>query len=319
MFTLDDHIDGICCLAFSPTGKVLASGDQWAGLNLWELRRRRLRRGMFMPGAYDDHEAKRMMSVAYSSDGKMLVTTTGTFPPFPRVWRASDMTLLCEWEEGWSNNCAVFLPDGRTVVSAGSGDDEDYPLYCWDVEKSADPTAGERRLNGRPRTPRKPTLIHGGHTKDIFAMDCSAEGMILTGSADGSARLWDMAKRQEVAARRFRACVNSVAISPDGKLAAIAAGRSVYLWDLTNPKSTPSKLTGHTDLVNAVAFHPGGRILGSGGRDGIVRLWDVQSGSERQAFDWGMYWVGALAFAPDGDTAAAGGGSCKVVVFDVET
>jgi hypothetical protein len=48
-----------------------------------------------------------------------------------------------------------------------------------------------------------------------------------------------------------------------------------------------------------------------------VRLWDIDSGRQRAAFDWGIGKVYAVAFAPDGMRAAAGGQQ-NIVVWDVD-
>jgi WD40 repeat protein len=315
MFTLEGHTGGVFCLAYSPDGSALASGDGTGELIVWDVAARKARQRFHQPGAYEKYQAKHVTSVEFSPDGSMLATTTGSHPPFTRVWRASDLALLCEWEGGWSANAAVFLPDGRTVVSAGGVDAHECPLFRWQVPES--PPVVTRKLDGDPRT-RQPDFTMTGHSKDVFSLACSPAGDVLSGSADGTARLWDVEGRREVRSRNFRAWVRCVALSPDGQTAAVAAGKFVHLWGLGGDRRAPRRLAGHSDRVEAVAFHPDGALVGSGGRDGAVRLWDVAGGAERQALSFRVWWVGALAFAPGGGTAAVGGGSGDVVVFDVD-
>jgi WD40 repeat protein len=51
--------------------------------------------------------------------------------------------------------------------------------------------------------------------------------------------------------------------------------------------------------------------------DGTVILWDVPGGALRRSFDWGVGKLRTVAFAPDGMTAAAGGDSGQIVLWDV--
>jgi WD40 repeat protein len=37
-------------------------------------------------------------------------------------------------------------------------------------------------------------------------------------------------------------------------------------------------LSGHQGFVNSAAFHPDGKRLASGSRDGTIRLWDIKTG-----------------------------------------
>jgi WD40 repeat protein len=99
-------------------------------------------------------------------------------------------------------------------------------------------------------------------------------------------------------------------------------------------------LPGATERIDAVAFTPdGGRLL-VGSAVGSVRAWDVPDlppppptdaedetdvpakvrvrARPARAFDWGIGPVTALAVAPDGLTAAAGGHAGQVVVWDLD-
>jgi WD40 repeat protein len=66
-------------------------------------------------------------------------------------------------------------------------------------------------------------------------------------------------------------------------------------------------LRGHTDRVRCLAYAPDGRTLITGGIDGTVRLWDLDSGVEVETLDCRQLAVNALALAPDGRLLATAG------------
>ncbi len=74
---------------------------------------------------------------------------------------------------------------------------------------------------------------------------------------------------------------------------------------IDNPESVLSA-TSRSNYVYAVAFSPDGNTLASGSSDNSIRLWDVQSGKERQVLLGHLNPVWSVAFSPDSDSLASG-------------
>jgi WD40 repeat protein len=66
--------------------------------------------------------------------------------------------------------------------------------------------------------------------------------------------------------------------------------------------------TGHTKSANAVAFSPDNRWLASGGKDNVIKIWDLANGNVLRTLYGHTSNVNTLAVSPDGKLLASGSG-----------
>ncbi len=78
------------------------------------------------------------------------------------------------------------------------------------------------------------------------------------------------------------------------------------------------KLTGHTNRVLSVAFHPSKPRLASSSCDRTIALWDT-SGHRTHTLHGHQSWVWSVAFAPNGRVLASGSYDHSVRIWDTTT
>lgn len=114
-----------------------------------------------------------------------------------------------------------------------------------------------------------------GHQGDVDAVAWQPNGnLVATGSADRSARLWDVRSSKCVRLMPGHTHgVSAVAISPDGST--LVAGETeggLRVWDLGSAESL-SELPAHTGTVHSLAVSRAGQLIASGGADCCLALW----------------------------------------------
>jgi WD40 repeat protein len=301
------HDDKVFSVAFSPDGKVLASGsaDLDRKMQLWNVA------DPAMPLSVTNHPGS-VRSVAFSPrDGTVLAS--GSADGWIRLWDVTDPahpqlrgSLLARAEDTVFS--LAFSPDGKVLASGGA----DGNVRLWDVTNPDDPQ------------PLRPT----SHEDSVRSVAFSPDGHTLaSGSTDTTVGLWNVANpsdpRPLSRLTEHTGTVVSVAFSQDGHtLASGSADGTVRLWDVANP-TAPQQL-GRTDnlgFVWSVAFSRDGRTLASGSKDGTVRLWDVanpaapqQRGQPLAGHTLG---VNALVFSPNGHTLASASDDTTVRLWPI--
>lgn len=88
-----------------------------------------------------------------------------------------------------------------------------------------------------------------------------------------------------------------------------------YLWKLCHSQHVT--LYGHRYFVRSVSFSPCGKVLATGGADGAIRLWDVETCRTKVSLLGHTKTVSSLAFSPDGKVLASGSWDGTIRLWDV--
>ncbi len=314
MLTLSGHTGPVRALAYSPDGRLLASGGADRTVRVWDMRDRRER----LPPLV---HARGVTGLAFAPDGTVLASIGQD--RHVRLWdvangregttlapQASVPTAVAFFPDGRSLavggglvTCLAVSPDGKTVA-AGSGEPVDFRRGVVSVLTS----------DGIVREPATLDLTDMGCWRAVYRAEGRHDDL---GGGVRVVKLWEPYSDRRLPALPHREGVRAVAFSPDGAVLATAAGNLIRLWDAASGREL-ALLRGHVREVNALAFTPDGAALLSGGADRRVRLWAVADGRPRHVYAWPAGKVSAVAVSPDGLTAAVAGDVSDIVLWDLE-
>ncbi|HEX4945411.1 MAG TPA: TIR domain-containing protein, partial [Blastocatellia bacterium] len=164
--TLKGHSDSVWSVAFSPDGRMLASGSWDGSAKLWEVASGQEKATLTGYGYSVE-------SVVFSPDGRTLASGSGDN-------RIRTITLWDVASGQWkatlqghadSISSVAFSPDGRTLASGS----RDKMIKLWEV------------ASGREKATFK------GHTFSVSPVAFSPDGRTLASSDDKMIKLWDVA------------------------------------------------------------------------------------------------------------------------------
>jgi WD40 repeat protein/tetratricopeptide (TPR) repeat protein len=280
-------------MAFSPDGKVLATGDYSGIVHRWDVETGARIGRPFAPGSM-------IVSLAFSPDGRLLAVGTGS---------PAHQMVLWDLESGrprgepvrftnWVTHL-VFSPDGSRLA-AGSHDSTVRIIGTSDGRAH-----GTIRLKGRPKgmtfTPDGCHILTDGggmdapsarlwdvqtgepvsppasqsrivSTPPVFLPDFTT---FATGNGDGTVRLWDMATARPMGAGwRLRQACQIVSVGRDGRsLTAVDYRGNVRTWPI--PQAATGPVEGLVRHLRARTGHEldSSKTIVSVELEGWKRLW----------------------------------------------
>ena len=246
LVTLGRHDDTVNSIAFSPDGRLLASGGDDYVLKLWNVNRKH-------HIATRDHTTDRTRSqvkaVSFSPDGSMIATGGR----HAKLWDArtyNEIVTLRHTDWVWA---VAFSSDSQLLATG----DNSGQVNIWN-----------------PQSQRVVTQFHAD-SDSVYTVQFSPDDQILAAAGyEGKVKLWTVPTWISHGTLTSNGTISDMSFSPDSSTLATTGYTAVNLWGV-NTGENIGTLTGHTDWVRGTAFSPDGSALISGGTDSTLRLWDV--------------------------------------------
>ena len=331
--TLEGHLHTVGGVAFSPNGKVLASGGGWydGTVRLWNTRTGEENRILEEQFGVD--------SVAFSPDGIKLATANkGSI----RIWdvrTGERLRTLVHWVGRFA-----FAPDGKTLAISRAG-----AIEIWDVQSGKklkilhglsgsilgfSPDGTTLAIQGRNYTILLCDVRTGqvlqtleGHTHYILSAAFSPDANVFASGGsyeDNTLRLWDVRTGDLLHVISFdEDGVETVAFSPDGRSVFTGSWHTgIRIWDAHTGELLHTLIGGAGERfpTTSIAFSPDGSTFASGTSDQTVRVWDTQTREVLHTLTGRRFSgaVRALSFSSDGKILATGGYD-SIPLWDVRT
>jgi HEAT repeat protein len=244
--------------------------------------------------------------------------------------------------------CVLWLRNqpGQTASPTPVTPREEETKPAPAAKRNEEPPPPRPRIVERPRPPSPPpprpapprllpasSVPWQGHSAAILSLAFDSAGRSLwTASGgveekdgmevpvlDSTLRHWDAGTGREADRLELTAGIAVAAVSPTGRLAAVAAsgGNVVALYDLARKEKVRS-LAEHDRPVCCLAFSADGKVLLSGGEDGLVVAWDTQTGKLLHRLERHTSAVNQVVVAPGGKRAVSVSRDFTVRVWDLD-
>lgn len=332
------HIANITALAFSPDGKVLASGGgRDSEIRLWNVEKGLLVRTL-------EGHTNPVFFVGFSSDGKILVSASDD--KTIRIWNSENGRMVKSFDIGVT--ALAISPDRRFFVSGSNNG----AISIWDIESGL----RVKSLKDRPAAVTALTYSSDGNTivsgtrngiVDFWDLETAQAVNTIESDQDGTdsilffnngqtlvtgkrnlrrVALWNNKTRDKKESNDAIDDLEVVILSPDRTIIATRTGNVKAGNYGTNLISVATgKLLGyyggHENSVESIAISPDGKTLASGSIDRTVKLWNLESGKQVFSLGGNLDAIGPIAFSNDGRTLISS--SCQwdntVKVWNLET
>src|SRR5262249_36610921 len=257
------HDKPVTCLAFSPSGKVLASGSEDQTVLLWDVATGMQLRSLATGGI--------VRNVAFAADGKTLLTQTEKKAEGPFM----DFTLseLQLWEVASGTRCKS-PSNNPTYIHAVTAQADDKFLLC----SSMDPKGKEITLQVSEFPLQKQLWKDGPKFAKLGPTAFAPRGQFLA-MGGSHVRVWDTATAKEAWSWQGDGKTDfQVAIAAQGNyLIGFTKPGMIRRWDLATGKEA-GQCQGPKAGIQTLALHPEGKIAATVSPDGLLESWDLETG-----------------------------------------
>jgi Tol biopolymer transport system component len=302
--------------------------------------------------SYDTSGARGVSAIAFSPDGKELVTADAYSGA--NLFDVASGNLIHDFNPDTVTTRVAFSPNGQ-LLAVG---DVHGNVYVWDVASKrqivefTDPLASSFNIGGvygLAFSPNGKTLAAAEFSGVVYLWDAgswsrlatlvvpsndsggqagymafSPNGRILAvGDSDGTTYLWDVARRTRIAILSYHnsppSGISGVAFSPNGQTLA-TLGATTVLWNVSARNEVGTLPAVDSSLDNcSIAFSPTGKTLAAGCNGRSTHLWNAAGMQQIATLTGPSGNIDGIVFSPDGNTLAAGTDAGYIYLWNAET
>ncbi len=337
--TLPGNLGFMYAVAFSPDGKLLATGNKTGQLKLWDTRLNKEWATLPLKCVAP------VEALAFSPDSSMLAAAC--FDTGVILWDVITGQELAAIKQripkydGIGAQFMAFSPQGDTLLTV-SGEStarlwslktlmESAPItdHTEQVATVAFSHDGKLLATGSwdgtvkvrdPMTRKVLFTINDDRPARAEAVAFSPNDDILAIAFYERVKLWNVKTNKEITTLNAKsASFLTLSFSHDGKmLAGASTDHLVWLWDVNTFKEL-RVLRGHSSTVVSAVFTVGDKTLISSSTDKTVRLWHIDSGENFATFTPDPEEYTNLEISPDGTYFVTNGPDGTIKLWDVET
>lgn len=297
LVTQEGHTSIVLALAFSPNGKLVASGSHDKKIKLWdvaagmEFRTMGGNGGTIMALIFIDNQT--LISADDYGNVRLWDVNAGKEVDTLEKLGCDNLQRGCPTSMALSSNHQVLAIAGKSEA-----------ITLWDL-----PT---RTLIKRIISPRSPA------TKLAFS---PVQDLLAAAGKDGTITLWNVSDGTggTLITDQETAAASSISFSPNGKYLVTGSHDTlIRIWSVQT-RRLAKQWAAHAGGVNCAIYNRAGTQVISGGNDNTIKLWDVTTGREMSALKKHTGPVQALVVNPSqGNMLASGGNDSAVRLWDVD-
>ncbi|MBF0227679.1 MAG: caspase family protein [Desulfobacterales bacterium] len=260
---LQGHNKTISSLMFSPSSKLLASGDNYGNIIIWDINEVKLLNKL------SEHK-KQINALSFSPDEKYLFS--GGNDKKIIMWNLESAQIFKTFILNQVVKCIAISYDSKKLIAGG----KDGKIAIWDI------------ISGK-----EIKILEEAHENAVLFVGFTGDESFRTVGEDRKMKFWEINKSRPIATSidEFASELNVVVSDPEISSWALGATvvrtekfhagiktwHNIYLKDGSN-WADAGTLKGHEYTIRSLSFSPDARYLASAGDGKTLNVWNVEKG-----------------------------------------
>ena len=254
-------------------------------------------------------------SIAPSPNGKTLAS--GSYDGEIKIWDLQKRKIKCSLKAHEKDvSCVVFSSEEELISGSYDGKIKIWNLRTQEVKW----TLPQEELGPNP------------YAIESMSLSPNGEYLFINSYESQQIRIWYLPKDRKLVGSlsKHKDGVMCLAMSPNSPML-VSGGKDgkVYFWAVPSKDNQPyqyyedwksfpesESLEQHSDWVTSLAISPNNEVVASGGKDGEIYLWNLNSGTFIKKLEKHSKAVLSLAFSPDSQTLASASYSQTIKIHD---